>query len=66
MLLSSIGMILTTTTKKQKFVLAHGTFIGNLQIEPHKPTQLHINSTFHFGASTRLVGTILFIRNCVC
>ncbi|KAJ6640240.1 Nuclear inhibitor of protein phosphatase 1 [Pseudolycoriella hygida] len=31
----------------------HGTFIGNLQIEPHKPTQLHINSTFHFGASTR-------------
>lgn len=32
---------------------AHGTFIGNLRLEPHKPTQLQIDSTFHFGASTR-------------
>ncbi|XP_037951424.1 nuclear inhibitor of protein phosphatase 1 [Teleopsis dalmanni] len=31
----------------------HGTFIGTLRLEPHKPTQLQINSTFHFGASTR-------------
>ncbi|XP_031622233.1 nuclear inhibitor of protein phosphatase 1 [Contarinia nasturtii] len=31
----------------------HGTFIGNLRLESHKPTQLQINSTFHFGASTR-------------
>uniref|UniRef100_A0A1A9ZYM3 FHA domain-containing protein n=1 Tax=Glossina pallidipes TaxID=7398 RepID=A0A1A9ZYM3_GLOPL len=31
----------------------HGTFIGTLHIEPNKPTQLHVNSTFHFGASTR-------------
>uniref|UniRef100_A0A1A9WWP6 Nuclear inhibitor of protein phosphatase 1 n=1 Tax=Glossina brevipalpis TaxID=37001 RepID=A0A1A9WWP6_9MUSC len=31
----------------------HGTFIGTLRIEPNKPTQLHVNSTFHFGASTR-------------
>lgn len=32
---------------------AHGTFIGNLRLESNKPTQLPINSTFHFGASTR-------------
>lgn len=31
----------------------HGTFIGTLRIEGHKPTQLQINSQFHFGASTR-------------
>lgn len=43
---------------------AHGTFIGNLQIEPHKPTQLHINSTFHFGASTRLVRRESFFFVC--
>lgn len=32
---------------------AHGTFIGNLRIEANKPTQLQMNSQFHFGASTR-------------
>lgn len=31
----------------------HGTFIGNMQLDSNKPTQLPINSTFHFGASTR-------------
>jgi nuclear inhibitor of protein phosphatase 1 len=31
----------------------HGTFIGSIRIEGHKPTQLQINSKFHFGASTR-------------
>ncbi|XP_075168862.1 nuclear inhibitor of protein phosphatase 1 [Haematobia irritans] len=31
----------------------HGTFIGKMRLEAHKPTQLHVNSTFHFGASTR-------------
>ncbi|KAH8284538.1 hypothetical protein KR018_003345, partial [Drosophila ironensis] len=31
----------------------HGTFIGTLRLESYKPTQLQINSTFHFGASTR-------------
>lgn len=31
----------------------HGTFIGNLRIEANKPTQLQMNSQFHFGASTR-------------
>lgn len=24
-----------------------------MRLEAHKPTQLHVNSTFHFGASTR-------------
>ncbi|XP_008209183.1 nuclear inhibitor of protein phosphatase 1 isoform X2 [Nasonia vitripennis] len=31
----------------------HGTYIGNMRLEAHKPTQLLIDSTFHFGASTR-------------
>nr|CAG4646303.1 EOG090X07CE [Macrothrix elegans] len=31
----------------------HGTFIGSLRIESEKPTQLPVDSTFHFGASTR-------------
>jgi len=31
----------------------HGTFIGNIRLERHKPTQLPIDSRFHFGASTR-------------
>jgi len=31
----------------------HGTFIGNIRLERHKPTQLPTDSTFHFGASTR-------------
>ncbi|XP_050543818.1 nuclear inhibitor of protein phosphatase 1 [Daktulosphaira vitifoliae] len=31
----------------------HGTYIGSIRIEAHRPTQLPINSQFHFGASTR-------------
>ncbi|KAJ8944934.1 hypothetical protein NQ318_013082 [Aromia moschata] len=31
----------------------HGTFIGTLRLEAYKPTQLPIDSSFHFGASTR-------------
>ncbi|XP_043286488.1 nuclear inhibitor of protein phosphatase 1 [Venturia canescens] len=31
----------------------HGTYIGNMRLESQKPTQLPIDSTFHFGASTR-------------
>lgn len=31
----------------------HGTYIGSMCLEPNKPTQLPIDSTFHFGASTR-------------
>lgn len=34
-------------------LIAHGTFIGSIRIEANKPTQLPIDSTFHFGASTR-------------
>lgn len=36
-----------------QFNLAHGTYIGSIRIEADKPTQLPINSQFHFGASTR-------------
>lgn len=32
----------------------HGTFIGSIRLEPNKPTQLPVDSTFHFGASTRI------------
>ncbi|XP_045483779.1 nuclear inhibitor of protein phosphatase 1 [Harmonia axyridis] len=31
----------------------HGTFIGTMRLEANKPTQLPIDSNFHFGASTR-------------
>lgn len=31
----------------------HGTYIGSVRLEANKPTQLQINSSFHFGASTR-------------
>lgn len=31
----------------------HGTYIGSMRLEANKPTQLPIDSTFHFGASTR-------------
>ncbi|KAG5668492.1 hypothetical protein PVAND_016431 [Polypedilum vanderplanki] len=31
----------------------HGTFIGNIRLEAHKPTVVQIGSSFHFGASTR-------------
>lgn len=31
----------------------HGTFIGTIRLESRKPTQLPIDSVFHFGASTR-------------
>lgn len=32
----------------------HGTYIGSIRIESNKPTQLPIDSIFHFGASTRM------------
>uniref|UniRef100_A0A8D8PRW9 Nuclear inhibitor of protein phosphatase 1 n=1 Tax=Cacopsylla melanoneura TaxID=428564 RepID=A0A8D8PRW9_9HEMI len=31
----------------------HGTYIGKIRLEGQKPTQLPIDSRFHFGASTR-------------
>ena len=33
--------------------LAHGTFIGSLRLELNKPTQLPLDTTIRFGASTR-------------
>lgn len=32
----------------------HGTYIGSIRLEPNKPTQLPVDSKFHFGASTRI------------
>jgi len=31
----------------------HGTYIGSIRLEGHKPTVVQIGSVFHFGASTR-------------
>ncbi|KAM4567398.1 protein phosphatase 1, regulatory subunit 8b [Fundulus diaphanus] len=31
----------------------HGTFLGHIRLEPHKPQQVPIDSTISFGASTR-------------
>ncbi|XP_064163912.1 protein phosphatase 1, regulatory subunit 8b [Anguilla rostrata] len=33
--------------------LAHGTFLGHIRLEAHKPQQVPIDSTVSFGASTR-------------
>ncbi|XP_055352637.1 nuclear inhibitor of protein phosphatase 1-like [Paramacrobiotus metropolitanus] len=42
---------------KRPFLLdlgsTHGTFVGNIRLEPQKPQQLFPDSSFHFGASTR-------------
>ncbi|CAH8648303.1 unnamed protein product [Heterobilharzia americana] len=32
----------------------HGTFIGKIKLEPHRPQQVPIDSELHFGASTRI------------
>ncbi|XP_030645287.1 nuclear inhibitor of protein phosphatase 1 [Chanos chanos] len=32
----------------------HGTFLGRIRLEPHKPQQVPIDSTMSFGASTRV------------
>lgn len=34
-------------------ILAHGTFLGHIRLEAHKPQQVPIDSTISFGASTR-------------
>ena len=33
--------------------VAHGTFIGSTRLEPNRPTQLPLDTTISFGASTR-------------
>ncbi|KAA3675195.1 nuclear inhibitor of protein phosphatase 1 [Paragonimus westermani] len=33
---------------------AHGTFIGKIRLEAHKPQQVPLDSELHFGASTRV------------
>lgn len=32
----------------------HGTFLGRIRLEPHKPQQVPLDSSMSFGASTRL------------
>ncbi len=38
----------------KKFLLAHGTFIGHIQLENHKAQQVHTDSEIHFGESSRI------------
>lgn len=33
---------------------AHGTFLGQIRLEPHKPQQVPLDSTMSFGVSTRI------------
>lgn len=35
------------------YYTAHGTFIGSIRLEQHKPQQLLVDAMFRFGASTR-------------
>ncbi len=37
-----------------KVFLAHGTFIGHIQLEGHKAQQIHTDSEIHFGESSRI------------
>lgn len=53
-----MNKLLSGVKKKQKkpsffIVLAHGTFLGHIRLEAHKPQQIPIDSTISFGASTR-------------
>lgn len=45
--------LLSGVKKKFVTVLAHGTFLGHIRLEAHKPQQIPIDSTISFGASTR-------------
>ena len=33
--------------------IAHGTFVGSIRVDPHKPVQVLVDTTLAFGASTR-------------
>ena len=33
--------------------VGHGTFVGTMRLEAHKPTQIPLDTTIRFGASTR-------------
>ncbi|XP_065062509.1 nuclear inhibitor of protein phosphatase 1-like isoform X2 [Rhopilema esculentum] len=42
---------------KRMFIIdlgsTHGTFVGSIRVDPHKPVQVLVDSTLAFGASTR-------------
>lgn len=38
---------------KYMIITGHGTFVGSMKLEPEKPTQIPLDSTLRFGASTR-------------
>lgn len=40
--------------EKRSCRLAHGTFIGRIQLESQKPQPVHIDSEIHFGESSRI------------
>lgn len=48
-----MNKLLAVKKKMFAIVLAHGTFLGHIRLESHKPQQIPIDSTISFGASTR-------------
>ncbi|KAM3857874.1 nuclear inhibitor of protein phosphatase 1 isoform 2-T2 [Diretmus argenteus] len=49
----SMSSVIITGLWSLSFPAAHGTFLGQIRLEPHKPQQVPIDSTMSFGASTR-------------
>ena len=47
---------------RMPFLTAHGTFVGSLRLEAFKPTQIPIDTTISFGASTRTY-TLRYIKS---
>lgn len=57
-----LGVIMESVTLDYMLLLtAHGTFVGSLRLEALKPTQIPIDTTISFGASTRTY-TLRYIR----
>ncbi|KFD61204.1 hypothetical protein M514_00842 [Trichuris suis] len=48
-----LSQALANTAETELFATAHGTFIGNVKLEAHKPEPLGFDQNFRFGASTR-------------
>ena len=45
---------MTLGVNEPNILPAHGTHIGKIRLEANKPTIVPVNSTFHFGASSRM------------
>ena len=50
---NNVKVLLPTVYTLLSLFTAHGTFIGKMRLEAHKPTQVPLDSILSFGASTR-------------